>query len=89
MKNKKNQDLNTGKDKIDEVYKPKKLNNIRLTKFINKYISDKSLEIIKDCSTFMQFISDEFKEKHKQVGGSSCKNRFCPLCSYRKAILSG
>ena len=89
MKNKKNQDLNTGKDKIDEVYKPKKIKNTRLTKFIEKYISERGLEIIMNCSTFMQFISDELKEKHRQVGGNSCKNRFCPLCSYRKARKDG
>lgn len=87
MQNSKKQVLN--KDKFSEVYKTKKLSNVKLTEFISKYTSERGLEIIKDCSTFMQFIVDESKEKYRQVSGSSCKNRFCPLCSYRKARKDG
>lgn len=89
MKNKKNQDLKIEEDKIDEVYKPKKLKNIKLTGFIKKYISEGNLEIIMNCSTFMEFITDKTKKKSKQFSGNSCKNRFCPLCSYRKARKDG
>ncbi len=89
MKDTKNQDVKNNLDKIDEVYKPKKKNNIRLSDFISKYVSERNLEIIMECSTFMEFISDELKEKHKQISGNSCKNRFCPLCSYRKARKDG
>lgn len=89
MKNRKNQDLKIEKDKVDEVYKPKKLKNIKLTGFIQKYVSEVNLEIIVNCSTFMEFICDETKKKSKQFSGNSCKNRFCPLCSYRKARKDG
>ncbi len=89
MENTKNQDIKNNLDKIDEVYKPKKKNNIRLSDFIKKFTSERNLEIIMECSTFMEFMSDDVKEKYKQISGNSCKNRFCPLCSYRKARKDG
>lgn len=66
-------------------YTEKKQKNQVLKKFIEKYVSEASLELIEDCNTFMMFVGDETMEKKKQHKGNSCKNRFCPICAWRKA----
>src|SRR5699024_6897654 len=34
---------------------------------------------------FMMMVADESLEKKKQHKGNSCKNRFCPICAWKKA----
>ena len=70
---------------VKEKYTPKKKKNLALLKFIKPLISGSSLELIADCNTFMMFASDETMEHTKQTKGNSCKNRFCPICAWRKA----
>lgn len=48
-------------------------------------VSENTLELIKECNTFMMFAADENFEKQKQHKGNSCKNRFCPICAWKKA----
>ncbi|ENZ5537892.1 protein rep, partial [Enterococcus hirae] len=38
-----------------------------------------------ECNTFMMMVADESLEKKKQHKGNSCKNRFCPICAWKKA----
>ena len=66
-------------------YTEKKQKNQALKKFISSYVSEASLELIEDCNTFMMFVGDETMTKTKQHKGNSCKNRFCPICAWRKA----
>lgn len=68
-----------------DKYTEKKQKNQVLKRFIEKYVSEASLELIEDCNTFMMFVGDESMEKKKQHKGNSCKNRFCPVCAWRKA----
>lgn len=70
---------------VDEKYTPKKKKNLVLNKFIKTFVSENSLELIADCNTFLMFASDETMEHTKQIKGNSCKNRFCPICAWRKA----
>jgi plasmid rolling circle replication initiator protein Rep len=76
---KKNQDEITGK------FQPKKKQNIRIYEFIEKKLSESGRELFKSCSTFNQFITTQDKEKKKLVHSNPCKNRFCPICAWRKA----
>lgn len=80
----KRQDKNS-KDIITEKYEPKKKQNREMVKFIGNHLSDKGLERFKDCATTNLFIATEDKETHKLVQSNSCKNRFCPICTYKKA----
>src|SRR5699024_4642202 len=66
-------------------YNAKKRKNQVLAKFIKSFVSETSLELIMNCNTFMMFASDETMDKQKQHKGNSCKNRFCPICSWQKA----
>ena len=66
-------------------YKEKKMKNQDLIKFIINHVSDKNLENIWDCGTFLNFIATEDLEKKKLNKSNFCKNRFCPMCSWRQA----
>ena len=78
-KTKKNQAFDMDK------YNSNKQKNRVLGKMITRFVSETSLEIIKGCNNFMMFVSDIELKNKKQFKGSSCKNRFCPLCAWKKA----
>lgn len=78
MTNKK-QDVVVGK------YQSKKKRNLKIYEFIENKLSEGGRELFKDCSTFNQFISTRDKEKNKLIASNPCKNRFCPICAWRKA----
>lgn len=48
-------------------------------------VSQNTLELIKECNTFMMMIADESLENKKQHKGNTCKNRFCPVCAWKKS----
>lgn len=79
QKSKENQAL-----KMDKYDSSKKKSRV-LAKMIVRFVSETSLEIIQQCNNFMMFASDIELKNKKQFKGSSCKNRFCPLCSWKKA----
>ena len=66
-------------------YKQKKMKNQDLIKFIINHVSDKNLENIWNCGTFLNFFATEDLEKKKINKSNFCKNRFCPMCSWRQA----
>lgn len=63
----------------------KKLKNPRFSNFIEPLISKGMIELIKDCGSFLEFLGDFEMENKKLHKGSFCKNRFCPMCSWRMA----
>ena len=78
------------KQDIMVKYTKKKRKNGVLAYFMEKLVSEhlvsaKTLELIKECNTFMMMVADENFEKKKQHKGNSCKNRFCPICAWKKA----
>ena len=82
----------TTKKKQDIMVKhtKKKRKNGVLAYFMEKLVSEhlvsgNTLELIKECNTFMMMVADESLEKKKQHKGNSCKNRFCPICAWKKA----
>ncbi|MDX7989639.1 replication protein, partial [Xenorhabdus sp. 12] len=48
-------------------------------------MSESGRELFKSCSTFNEFVATKDKKKKKRVKGNDCKNRFCPICAWRKA----
>lgn len=77
--------INKKQDVIVGKYQPKKKQNLKIYEFIDNKLSEGGRELFKDCSTFNQFISTSDKEKSKLIASNSCKNRFCPICAWRKA----
>lgn len=43
------------------------------------------MDLVEDCNTFLSFVADKTLEKQKLYKANSCKNRFCPVCAWRKA----
>lgn len=72
-------------DVISQKYTPKKNQNLKMSNLIQPFLSEKAFSIFKTCSTFNQFISTKDKDTLKLIRSDSCKNRFCPICSWRKA----
>lgn len=82
-KNKKNQDI------MDKSTKKKRKNGV-LAYFMERLVSENlvsenTLELVKECNTFMMMVADETLEKKKQHKGNTCKNRFCPICAWKKS----
>src|SRR5699024_627008 len=83
VKNKKKQDI------MDKSTKKKRKNGV-LAYFMEKLVSENlvsenMLELVKECNTFMMMVADESMEKKKQHKGNTCKNRFCPICAWKKS----
>lgn len=72
---------------LEKKFQPKKVNNLKTVDYIWKFVTPKNLEMINDCSTYLKFASEtpEAKSKKKLVQANACKNRFCPVCTWRKA----
>src|SRR5699024_5131248 len=82
-KNKKKQDI------MDKITKKKRKNGV-LANCMEKIVSERivsknTLKLIKECNTFMMKIADENLENKKQQKGNTCKNRFCPICAWKKS----
>ena len=79
---KKNQEA---KNNILEKCTDKKLKNSKFSNYIEPFISKKMMELITGCGNLLMFLSDFEMENKKLYKGSFCKNRFCPMCSWRMA----
>ncbi|MFP4956339.1 protein rep, partial [Staphylococcus coagulans] len=68
-----------------DKYTNKKLRNQVFQKFIERHVKKEQFYLIEDCNTFLSFVADKTLEKQKLYKANSCRNRFCPVCAWRKA----
>ncbi|MBC8676852.1 protein rep [Staphylococcus pseudintermedius] len=68
-----------------DKYTNKKLRNQVFQKFIESHVKKEQFYLIEDCNTFLSFVADKTLEKQKLYKANSCRNRFCPVCAWRKA----
>lgn len=71
-----------------EIRKEKKKYNIKfhgITEVANIKMTKKTKDRIKDCGTFLEFLSDKTYENFKLSGANFCGNRFCPNCNYNSS----
>ena len=68
-----------------EKYTEKKQRNQVFQKFIKRHIGENQMHLVQDCNTFLSFVTDKSLEKKKLYKSNPCKNRFCPMCAWRKA----
>ncbi|MBX5324368.1 protein rep [Staphylococcus caprae] len=68
-----------------EKYTEKKRRNQVFQKFIERHVKEGQMDLIRECNTFLSFVSDKTLEKQKLYKSNLCKNRFCPVCAWRKA----
>lgn len=73
------------KDQLEE-FNIKKAKNQNLVKWISNHVSVANLELIYNCGTYLEFFADEDLKNKKLNKSNFCKNRFCPLCSWRKSL---
>ena len=70
-----------------DKYKSKKIKNQAFLDIMETTsVSEKTLERIDDCGTFLNFLADRNIKTQKLHGANFCENRFCPMCSWRLAM---
>lgn len=84
-KKEKNIQENTYEKEKNKITKKKK-SNIKLSKFIAPFVSKKTLKDICECGNYVEYITDILEKKYKLYRAFFCKNRFCPMCSWRKSL---
>lgn len=68
-----------------DKYTEKKQRNQVFQKFIERHVREGQMHLISECNTFLSFVADKTLEKKKLYKANPCKNRFCPVCAWRKA----
>jgi plasmid rolling circle replication initiator protein Rep len=63
----------------------KRLKNPKFSDYIKSFVSQKMNLRIIDCGTFLELLGDFEMENRKINKANFCKNRFCPMCSWRLA----
>jgi len=73
---------------IMEKYTEKKLKNQLLQTLVRKHVSEKTLERVKECNTFLFMVGDQTMEKTKLHRSNNCENRFvqCVLGKKRERM---
>ena len=65
-------------------YTNKKKKNQEIIKYIAKHLSEDNLNLIYNCGSYLEMITDQSMETKKIHRANFCKNRFCPLCAWRQ-----
>jgi rep protein len=58
---------------------------LQQNQFIERHIGENQMDLVENCNTFLSFVTDKSLEKKKLYKSNPCKNRFCPMCTWRKA----
>lgn len=70
---------------INGTYREKKKKLKKVIEYGNERIPSRMIELMNSCGSYLEFIATKDKEKKKLVQAQFCKNRFCPVCAWRKA----
>lgn len=70
---------------INGTYRTKKKNLKKVLALSEDRIPTRMREVMLGCGSYLEFIATVDKEKKKLVQAHFCKNRFCPLCAWRKS----
>jgi len=72
-------------DELHNKLTPKKSLNRLGLHYIKKYLSQTSAEYYAECNTFLSFLTNGEKSVKRAYKANNCNNRFCPICSWKKA----
>lgn len=64
---------------------PKQVSKETLIEMGISHFTEKTIERINNCATFLQAVTSSDKEQSKIVKANRCMNRFCPICMATKA----
>lgn len=73
-----------GKDLLDK-YTPKKDLNRKAAVYMGKHLSIKSVVRFETCSNYMSHLTNSDMSERRLHRSNSCGNRFCPICTWKKA----
>lgn len=66
-------------------YTQKNLRRQEVKTVIVQHLSSPAYQLFCECGDFIAMITDKKFDKRKLYRGNFCKNRFCPMCAWRKA----
>ena len=66
-------------------YEQKKRGNEKLLGMIGGHVPENTAETIGMCGTWLLVATSRGLERKKLLSSNFCKNRFCPMCAWRKA----
>lgn len=69
---------------MEKVTSKKSLNR-KAFHYIEKYLPETSAKYFAECNTFLTLLTDGEKSVKKAHKANNCNNRFCPVCSWKKA----
>lgn len=75
---------NLGRD-ILEKYTPKKDLNRKAANYMEKHLTVRGNVLFETCSDYISFLTNGDLSKKRTHKIYACKNRFCPICTWRKA----
>lgn len=75
---------NLGKDLL-EKYTPKKDLNRKAANYMQKHLTIKSIVRFETCSDYLNFLTTAEMSEKRLHRSNSCGNRFCPICTWKKA----
>jgi len=81
-----NAEINKNQEVKNDILKKctdKRLKNPKFSDYIKPFLTEKMNIRVKDCGTFLEMLGDFEMENKKLYSANFCKNRFCPMCSWR------
>jgi len=66
-------------------YSTKKTKNQEVYRFTDKHLTESGKRRFCECGDWIDFFADREVTKLKVYEANFCKNRFCPMCAWRKA----
>lgn len=66
-------------------YNTKKTKNQKISNLTDKHLKYKTQKRFCECGKWIDFFADRELSKLKVYEANFCKNRFCPMCAWRKA----
>mgnify|MGYP000914915417 FL=1 len=73
------------KEEILKKLEPKQVTKETLIELGIPHFTEKTIERINNCATFLQSVSNFDRNRSKIVKANRCMNRFCPICMATKA----
>jgi plasmid rolling circle replication initiator protein Rep len=68
-----------------DKYNRKKIRNQEVVQYTDKHVTPKTQKRMCECGDWIDFLANAEIDKLKVFSANFCKNRFCPICTYRLA----
>lgn len=72
-----------------DKFTPKKKQTMKAVEYMHSSksprINENRLTRLMYCGSFLEFVADVNKDKHKLINANFCRDRFCPMCQWRNA----